>query len=266
MFFTWVIGLAFLQRNYSVAFGADVIGGLFLFYLSFTQCCERWTLKNWLNKKLGGVAQAVVHSDDLSAVFYRLIQLQLCVIYMYTGFEKLKGMSWWDGTALPWQNPSPNMRSLTAATLYPGIGLLEFAISVGRGTDSPFEILGAPYVKADSLARELSALQLPGIRFSPAHFKPKSSVFKDQPCGGVKLLITDRAVLRPTSVGFAIGHTLHRLYGEKFDLKQFNRLMQDAKAISDLREGKPWTLTTQRWHRGVDDFLTRRKPFLLYRE
>ena len=173
---------------------------------------------------------------------------------------------WWDGTALPWQNPSPNMRSLTAATLYPGIGLLEFAISVGRGTDSPFEILGAPYVKADSLARELSALQLPGIRFSPAHFKPKSSVFKDQPCGGVKLLITDRAVLRPTSVGFAIGHTLHRLYGEKFDLKQFNRLMQDAKAISDLREEKPWNLTTQRWQRGVDDFLTRRKPFLLYRD
>lgn len=100
MFLTWAIGLAFLQRNYSVAFGADVIGGLFLLYLSFTQCCERWTLKNWLNKKLGRVTQAVVNSDDLSAVFYRLIQLQLCVIYMYTGFEKLKGMSWWDGTAL----------------------------------------------------------------------------------------------------------------------------------------------------------------------
>lgn len=99
MIFTWVIAQGFIQRNFSVLFGADVIGTLFLFFLSFTRCNEYFSLRGFFRKK------AVVYnqkswSDQLSTVFFRLLQLQLFTIYAYTGFEKLKGSTWWDGTAL----------------------------------------------------------------------------------------------------------------------------------------------------------------------
>lgn len=87
---TWAIHQGILNRNYAINFGADSIGGLFLFYLAFTNACEFYTLKS----KKKAVA------DDLSSIFFRLIQIQICIIYMYTGFEKLKGTTWWDGTAL----------------------------------------------------------------------------------------------------------------------------------------------------------------------
>ena len=92
---------------------------------------------------------------------------------------------WFDATGLPWSNPSPNMRSLTAATLYPGIGLLEFSVSVGRGTDRPFEVVGTPYVDDLRLSHEMNALGLPGIRFLPVRFTPKASIFSGEPCRGV---------------------------------------------------------------------------------
>lgn len=94
---TWVIHQGVLNRNYAINFGADSIGGLFLFYLAFTNACEYYTLKNVKTSKVGAIKPK---SDDLSSMVYRLIQIQLCVIYIYTGFEKLKGNSWWDGTAL----------------------------------------------------------------------------------------------------------------------------------------------------------------------
>lgn len=100
---TWVIGQGFINRNYSMLFGADVIGGLFLFYLSFTKCSDFFTIKVFLKKYF--TKNAKPHDpnyflDQLSTVFFRLMQIQICVIYMYTGFEKLKGNTWWDGTAL----------------------------------------------------------------------------------------------------------------------------------------------------------------------
>lgn len=118
MILTWVLHISFMQRNFSIAFGADVIGGLFLLYLSFTNCCDHLSLKSWLTKnKLSlpvffrkFVGSSVnrnlssegfwVSRDLVNSVGYRLIQIQLCVIYGYTGFEKLKGSTWWDGTAL----------------------------------------------------------------------------------------------------------------------------------------------------------------------
>ena len=96
MLFVWLLHISFLQRNYSIAFGADLIGGIFLLYLAFTQSCERLSIIRYFRKK----NTAVASSDLLTSVFYRMIQLQLCIIYGYTGMEKLKGASWWDGTAL----------------------------------------------------------------------------------------------------------------------------------------------------------------------
>jgi uncharacterized protein YbbC (DUF1343 family) len=123
-----------------------------------------------------------------------------------------------DQTGLPWQNPSPNMRSLEAALLYPGVGLLEFSLSVGRGTDTPFQVLGAPYVDDLRLNYELNKLGLPGLRFLPVRFKPTTSVFKNELCGGVRLIITDRRALQPVASGIAIAATLQRLYPKEFAL------------------------------------------------
>ncbi len=95
---TWLLHIAFLQRNYSVAFGADLIGGIFMFYLAFTQSCARLSLRSIVFKNLRLLPK--VESDIFTSMFYRIIQIQLCVIYGYTGFEKLKGSTWWDGTAL----------------------------------------------------------------------------------------------------------------------------------------------------------------------
>lgn len=168
---------------------------------------------------------------------------------------------WFDATGLPWQNPSPNMRSLTAATLYPGIGLLEFALSVGRGTDTPFEVLGAPYINDRRLASELNRLGLLGVRFLPERFTPSASVFEKQACGGIRILVTDREAFEPLKTGLAIGATIHALYPDKFDLVKFDRLMQDPSASKNLAD---WRSVAERWERESAAFNERRMPFLLY--
>lgn len=171
---------------------------------------------------------------------------------------------WFDETGLPWINPSPNMHNLNAAALYPGVGMLEYAISVGRGTDSPFEVIGAPYVNDLRLAYEMNRLGLPGIRFTPERLTPKSSIFEKKECGGLRLLITDRRSLRPVELGLALGHTLHRLYPKDFDMTKFNRLMLDDRALEAVKNNQPWASIADRWRQEADAFAERRKAFLLY--
>jgi uncharacterized protein YbbC (DUF1343 family) len=166
-----------------------------------------------------------------------------------------------DETGLPWQNPSPNMRNPTAALLYPGIGLLEFSISVGRGTDTPFEILGAPYIDDLRLTHELNRLGLPGLRFLPVRFTPTASVFKNQPCAGVRLSVTDRRVLEPVRTGLAIAATLQRLYHGAFELDKVNTLLNHSGLLEALRKGAP-----VQWQAETEAFRRRRQSFLLYRE
>jgi uncharacterized protein YbbC (DUF1343 family) len=171
---------------------------------------------------------------------------------------------WMDASALPWRNPSPNMRNLDAATLYPGIGLLEYSISVGRGTDSPFQNLGAPYADDRVLAHELNALALPGVRFQPVEFTPTASVFEKKLCRGVRLIITDRDALKPVSIGLAIAHTLYRLYPKDFDLTKFNTLLNHSASIEMLKAGKSWQDINATWQAQCDAFEQRRKGFLIY--
>src|SRR5213079_2366123 len=111
---------------------------------------------------------------------------------------------WFDQTGLPWTNRSPNLRSLTEAILYPGIGLLESALSVGRGTDTPFEVVGAPYINDIKLAEELNRANLPGVRFVPIRFTPKASIHSDQECGGVNIVLTDRDRCHVVDLGIEI--------------------------------------------------------------
>ena len=107
-----------------------------------------------------------------------------------------------DETGLPWVNPSPNMRSLTQALLYPGVGLVEFTnLSVGRGTDTPFEHIGAPWLHDGRLARQLNDEKIPGIQFLPTRFTPAASVYEGEDCAGVRFFITDRDRLRPDHDG-----------------------------------------------------------------
>lgn len=169
-----------------------------------------------------------------------------------------------DQTGLPWVNPSPNMRSLEAALLYPGIGLLEFSISVGRGTDSPFEVLGAPYADDRKLAYELNKLGLPGLRFMPVRFTPTASVFKDQPCGGVRLQITDREALRPVQAGIAIVAVFQRLYPKQFNLEKVNTLLNHASLLKAAKDGKSGIEISRLWASETAAFEARRAAFLLY--
>jgi uncharacterized protein YbbC (DUF1343 family) len=172
---------------------------------------------------------------------------------------------WLDSTNLTWVNPSPNMRSLTEATLYPGVGLLETTnLSVGRGTDTPFEIIGAPWLDGPQLARELNAKRLAGVRFVPLRFTPKASVFKDQECGGVNLVITNRAQFRPVRAGLEIAVTLRRLYPETWKADDYLRLLVNADALARLKRGDAAEDIARSWAAGLEAFRAARARVLLY--
>jgi uncharacterized protein YbbC (DUF1343 family)/CubicO group peptidase (beta-lactamase class C family) len=171
---------------------------------------------------------------------------------------------WMDEAGLPWINTSPNMRSVTEAGLYPGIGILEFALSVGRGTETPFEVLGAPYIDGALLARELTAMSLPGIRFEATSFTPSSSIFAKQLCGGVRMMITDRRTLRPVSMGIAIALVLQRNYPNDFALDKLAPLLRDPATVEAIRADKPLAEIVSLWREDEAAFAARRAKYLLY--
>jgi uncharacterized protein YbbC (DUF1343 family) len=156
------------------------------------------------------------------------------------------------------------MRNLTEATLYPGVGLLESAISVGRGTDTPFELVGAPYVNDRRLAAELNQAGVAGIRFVPIRFTPKASTFKDQPCGGVFMVVTDRDALRAVDVGLVLALTLQRLHPTEFALSKLSPLLQHPATLEAIRTGKSLTDIKALWATDLGTFQARRSSFLLY--
>lgn len=172
---------------------------------------------------------------------------------------------YFDATGLPWTNPSPNMRSLTEATLYPGIGLLETTpLSVGRGTETPFEVIGAPYIDDYKLALEANRLGLPGVRFVPIQFTPNASVFANQRCQGVNLVVTDRNRLRSVATGVALATLLQQLYPTKFGVDKFDRLLVHPKTMHQIRNGTAWAEIEKSWSSEHREFLKRRTQYLLY--
>ncbi len=172
---------------------------------------------------------------------------------------------WLDQTGLPWTNPSPNMRSLAEALLYPGIGLLESAVSVGRGTDTPFEVVGAPYVNDVQLAAEMTRAGLVGVRFVPVRFTPKASVFKDKPCAGVNVIVTDRDRFSAVDTGIALALALQRLHPAEFAADKMSTLLQDRATLDAIKSGQPLAAIKSAWMTGLDDFKRRREAFLIYR-
>lgn len=189
------------------------------------------------------------------------LELELDVVVV-DGWQR---SDFFDDTGLTWINPSPNMRSLRAALLYPGIGLLETTnLSVGRGTETPFELIGAPWLDGESLADDLNALQLPGISFAPVQFTPDASQFANEPCEGVRFTITDRNVFEPVTSGLGIARQLLLDYPGDWQTGRYLRLLGNEATLAALLDGKNVAEITAAYKTGLDEFIARRAGYLLY--
>jgi uncharacterized protein YbbC (DUF1343 family) len=174
--------------------------------------------------------------------------------------------TWFDETGLPWVNPSPNMRNLIAAEVYTGIGSIEFSnLSVGRGTDTPFEQIGAPWIDGVKLAEELNGRRLAGVRFYPVTFTPASSKFARQACQGVFILVTDRDALRPVRVGFEIAAVLVRLYGDQLKLEASLPLIASRADLARVAAGEDPARVAAGWAAGEAKWRLLRAKYGLYR-
>jgi uncharacterized protein YbbC (DUF1343 family)/CubicO group peptidase (beta-lactamase class C family) len=192
----------------------------------------------------------------------KAINADLTVVAM----ESWKRDYWYDETGLPWINPSPNMRNLNQATLYPGIGMIEYSnISVGRGTDQPFEQIGAPWIDGRQLAERLNARRLAGIRFYPITFTPKSSKYANEECQGVFMVVTNRTALQPVRTGIEIASILFAMHGDKYDPSNMWRLVGAESIVERIKQGEdPAAIAS---HASADEARWRRlrAKYLLYR-
>jgi uncharacterized protein YbbC (DUF1343 family)/CubicO group peptidase (beta-lactamase class C family) len=179
--------------------------------------------------------------------------------------EGWRRANWFDATNLTWINPSPNMRSLTEATLYPGIGLLETTnVSVGRGTDTPFELVGALWINGPELAAYLNNRRIAGVRFVPVRFTPQTSVFKAVECSGINIIITNRGQFRPVLAGIEIAVALRRLYPKEWKVDDYLRLLSNADALERVKRGEAADEIARSWSAGLEQFLRTRSRFLIY--
>jgi uncharacterized protein YbbC (DUF1343 family)/CubicO group peptidase (beta-lactamase class C family) len=191
----------------------------------------------------------------------RQLPLKLSVIRC----EGWKRSEFYESTGLLWINPSPNMRTLNQAVLYPGIGMLETTnLSVGRGTDTPFEIVGAPWLDGRALAAKLAERRIPGVAVVPVEFTPDSSKFANQKCSGVQLLMTDRAALQPVRLGLELAAALRQLAPETWETKSFPRLMGNQAVQDRLLQNGTTEELLETSLEGVSEFLRRRSTVLLY--
>jgi uncharacterized protein YbbC (DUF1343 family) len=157
------------------------------------------------------------------------------------------------------------MRNLNQATLYPGIGAIEGTnVSVGRGTDTPFEQVGAPWIDGVKLADALNARGLPGIRFYPVRFTPASSKYAKQECQGVFMVVTDRSALRPVRVGVEIASQLHKMHGTQYELGTAERLFGSKAGLARLRAGDDPAAVAGTWSGAEARWRLLRGKYLLY--
>ncbi len=192
----------------------------------------------------------------------RRIPVSLTVIQL-EGWDRGR---WYDETALPWVNPSPNIRSVTEALLYSGIGLLEATnLSVGRGTDWPFEVVGAPWIEPNGLASAMNELRLPGVRFEPASFTPSADVYARTACGGVRVVVTDREAIRPVTVGLSLARVLRERYRDQFRPEGIQNLLVNRSTMWAFLRGEPVPQVIAWAEIARASFLNRRASYLLYR-
>jgi len=196
---------------------------------------------------------------------------------MFNGEEKLglnlkvikmrnwKRELWFDQTGLPWINPSPNMRNLYQATLYPGIGLLERTnVEDKRGLERPFEMFGAPWINSIKLATELNNQNIAGIRFVAIKFIPEKSEYKDQLCEGVAINLLDRNSFRPVECGIIVLQVLYTLYPDKFEVNKVWHVTRTDLLIEQIKRQDPIEDIVESWQAGLKNYSEIRERYLLY--
>jgi uncharacterized protein YbbC (DUF1343 family) len=174
--------------------------------------------------------------------------------------------SYFDETGLTWTNPSPNLRSVTEALLYDGIALLEGTnLSVGRGTDTPFEVLGAPWVDGAALADALGRRGVLGVAFEKASFTPVSGAYHGLACSGVRITVTDRRALDPVRLGIEAALAIHRLHPTEWHVSDLEKMIADKETVAAITAGEPFARIEARWADGLVRFKAKRDKYLLYR-
>ncbi len=172
---------------------------------------------------------------------------------------------YFDSTGLTWISPSPNLRSVAEVVLYPALGLLEGTnVSVGRGTTTPFELLGAPWIDGDALARALGVAKLGGVTFAPTTFSPTSSIYSGESCRGVAVSVTDRAAFDPLRTGVAIAVALHTAYPTTWKLERMEGMLGSAPTLEAIRQNKSADDIASLWDGELAAFRAKRTAFLLY--
>ncbi len=173
---------------------------------------------------------------------------------------------WYDSTGLAWIDPSPNLRSMTAATLYPGVALIEGTnISVGRGTDTPFEIVGAPWVNGRELAQYLNAREISGVRFVPVSFTPSSSNYANQKCEGVNILSIERGAFDAPELGIELAAALQKLYPQQFHIEKMIDLLLDQPSYDAIVKGEDPRRIAAEWPDALEKFQAIRQKYLIYK-
>ncbi len=173
---------------------------------------------------------------------------------------------WFDSTSLAWINPSPNLRSLTQGTLYPGVGVVEYTnVSVGRGTDTPFELLGAPWIKGVELAQYLNARNISGVRFVPTTFTPSASNYSGEKCEGVNIVLIDRNAFEASELGIELASALHRLYPEQWHMPRLIELLNNQSVFDAIAAGQDPRRIAEDWRESLDKFIQLRQKYLIYK-
>jgi uncharacterized protein YbbC (DUF1343 family)/CubicO group peptidase (beta-lactamase class C family) len=192
----------------------------------------------------------------------RNINAKLTVVSM----EGWQRGDWFDSTGLEWVNPSPNLRSVTEATLYPGLGLIEGTnVSVGRGTDTPFELVGAPWMKGRELAAYLNGRGIAGVRFVPVTFTPTSNNYSGQKCEGVNVILTERNALDAPELGIELAAALRKLYPDDFKIERMAQLLVSQAAYDGLLAGRDPRRIAQDWQEDLEKFQLVRQKYLIYK-
>jgi len=191
----------------------------------------------------------------------RNINAKLTVVPMQGWFRG----DWFDSTGITWVNPSPNLRTMNEAALYTGLGVIEGTnISVGRGTDTPFEWLGAPWIKARELADYLNSRQIEGVRFVPVSFTPTSSRYANQLCNGVSLVLLNRYTLDGPEMGIEIAAALHKLYPSDYQLDRLPDLLANKATFEAITRGDDPRYIAQQWRSDLEAFTELRQKYLIY--
>lgn len=181
---------------------------------------------------------------------------------------RMKGYArerWYDETGLAWVPPSPNLRTLTHATLYPGVAMAEGAnVSVGRGTEAPFELLGAPWIDGEHLAGFLARRPIPGVRFEPVTFQPKAEPYAGAMCRGVRIVLEARSELDSPYLGVALVHALWSLYPQQFRLERTLGMVGAHWVLDAIRAGDEPQAIRERWGGALEGFRHLRARYLLY--